>query len=195
MSPRAYSMNRRAAAVESTRKRIVQSAIDLYRRQGVLATTTEQVARRADVARATVLNHFGGSRGLTVAAVDAIADSLRVPGPAIFQSCTTAAARLRRLTLALFQLYDRSEPWYASLRSEINSVPALRKRERRFWGDTDVLYAAALGSLRRRRRLVATVVGLTNPATFGALKQAGLSTEEAADVVGELLGRFVEPAL
>jgi len=194
MSPRAYSMKRRSAAVESTRKRIVQAAIDLYRRQGVLATTTEQVAQLADVARATVLNHFGGSRGLTVAAVDAIADSLRVPGPAIFDGCTTAGSRLRRLTVALFQLYDRSEPWFASLRSEMDSVPALRKRERRFWADTDRLYAAALGPLRRRRRLLATVVGLTNPATFGALRQAGLSTEESAEVVGDLLGRFAEPA-
>lgn len=187
MSPRAYSMTRRAAAAGSTRDRILKAAIDLYRAQGVSATTVAQVAERADVARATVLNHFGGGEGLTAAAMETIAAELELPTAAIFDGAKDRSARLRRLTEALFDLYERSEPWFSILEPDVQSVPAMRRREQRFWSDTQRLYRAALGPLSRNRTMMATVAALTGPATFGAFKATGLSTAAAARVVGRLL--------
>ena len=53
--PRAYRLGKRATQKDSTRGRIVQAAIDLYTERGISQTSMQQVARRADVAPATVL--------------------------------------------------------------------------------------------------------------------------------------------
>jgi len=43
---------------EETRQKIIAAAMDLFRKQGVDATTMEQVAAEADVAKGTLYNHF-----------------------------------------------------------------------------------------------------------------------------------------
>jgi AcrR family transcriptional regulator len=185
-------MERRAAAADSTRLRILEAAIDLYRTQGMAATTVAQVAERADVARATVLNHFGPGDGLATAAIGRIASSLSLPTKAIFAGAISPPRRVRRLVEALYLLYERSEPWFSVLREDLKAVPAAVQGEQRFWAETQDLYQAALGRRGRNRRLLATVAGLTSPATFAALKGAGLSTTEAAKTVADLLATLVD---
>ncbi|MFC5142561.1 TetR/AcrR family transcriptional regulator [Actinomycetospora rhizophila] len=63
MSPRPYRLGERAVAVADTRRRIVGAARDLLCAGGPQASLDE-VARRADVARATVYQHFGSKLGL-----------------------------------------------------------------------------------------------------------------------------------
>ena len=180
-------MSVRAEAVESTRARIVEAAAELYRMKGITNTTVGEVAQRADVARATVLNHFGGRESLAKAAIERLVGSLDIPTPAIFEGSTGVPDRLRRLVSALYGLYDRSEPLFTAFRDELQKRGPLRRREKRFWGQIRPLYDAALGPQRRNRRLLSTVAGLTSPATLAALKAAGLSMHEAAEVVGDLL--------
>lgn len=192
MSPRAYSMARRSEAVESTREKILSAAVSLYREKGIRETTAGEVAERADVARATVLNHFGNGDALAAAAIETIVASLSLPSEAIFKATTGPAQRIRRLVAALFDLYDRGEPWFTAFGGDMRSVRALRRRERRFWKDLDRLYEIALGPRARNRRFRATVVGLTSPPTLGALRQAGLSTTEAASAVADLLVRQLD---
>jgi len=72
------------------------------------------------------------------------------------------------------------------------AIPALRRRERRFWEQIEPLYSAALGPPARNRRVRGVVVGLTSPGTLDALRQAGLSSTEAASAVGDLLAGMVD---
>ena len=192
MSPRRYAMERRAATVDSTRRRILDAALELYRTQGMARTTLGQVAERADVARATVVNHFGGSEGLATAAIESIATELDLPTLAIFQGATGAPDRVRRLVAAMFSLYERSDPWFTVLRDDIPKVPAAGRREKQFYSDVEKLYRTALGARSRSRRLVATVSALTSTDTFSALRTAGLSTRDAIEIVGDLLAGLVD---
>ncbi|MGE5544794.1 MAG: TetR/AcrR family transcriptional regulator, partial [Bacillota bacterium] len=43
---------------EETRQKIIAAAMDLFKKQGVDATTMEQIAAEADVAKGTLYNHF-----------------------------------------------------------------------------------------------------------------------------------------
>ena len=52
------AVGRRARKVQLSRDRIYESAISLFLESGFDATTMDQIAARADVARATVFNHF-----------------------------------------------------------------------------------------------------------------------------------------
>lgn len=64
MSPRQYRLGRREASVEQTRERILQAARSLFSEAGFHAASLDQVAARADVARATVYHHFSSKLGL-----------------------------------------------------------------------------------------------------------------------------------
>lgn len=186
-------MDRRAATAAATRERILEATVWLYRQQGLGATTIEQVARRASVAPGTVIHHFGTARGLTAAALDRVALSLELPTTAIFAGVPSGGERLRRLVMALYAFYDRSSDWFRVLQAD-QSEAAYRDSEARFWASMSALYDAALGDIEPDPTVRATVVGLTGPATYIALRQAGLATGAASAVVGEMLARLVDEA-
>src|SRR5918911_4824363 len=69
MSPRDYRLGRRAEAIEQTRQRILAAARELLVRDDYRSTSVDEVARVADVARATVYYQFGSKAGLLEAVV------------------------------------------------------------------------------------------------------------------------------
>ena len=64
VSPRAYRLRAAAAAVADTRGRVVRAARELFSEGGFHRAPIDEVARRADVARATVYYQFGSKLGL-----------------------------------------------------------------------------------------------------------------------------------
>jgi AcrR family transcriptional regulator len=90
MSPRPYRLGSRAESIEQTRGRIIAAMRELLARDGDRSTSLEEVARVADVARATVYHQFGSKAGLLEAVVgdiqrragqSAVADALHVTDP------------------------------------------------------------------------------------------------------------------
>jgi AcrR family transcriptional regulator len=90
MSPRQYRLGIRTEAVEQTRRRIIDAAREALVRDGYRSTTLDEVARAADVARATVYYQFGSKAGLLEAVVAdierragqaAVADAVELPDP------------------------------------------------------------------------------------------------------------------
>jgi AcrR family transcriptional regulator len=183
----------RAEQTAATREDIIAAATELYRERGIAGTSIKDVGLRADVARATVLNHFGDRDALAGAVLDRIAESLAIPTKNIFDGARSTHERVRRLVAALFDFYDRSSPWFELFRGELESTPVLIQGEQRFWEGIQPLYVDALGPLAHDRLIYSTILGLTNPSTLGALRKSGLSLGEAsstiADVLAELLNR------
>ncbi len=64
MSPRPYRLGARTAAVAETRERVVAAARGVFAEGGFHRSAVDEVARRADVARATVYHQFGNKLGL-----------------------------------------------------------------------------------------------------------------------------------
>jgi AcrR family transcriptional regulator len=69
MSPRPYRLGKRAEGIEQTRERILDATRDLLVRDGYRSTSLDEIARTADVARATVYYQFGSKAGLLEALV------------------------------------------------------------------------------------------------------------------------------
>jgi AcrR family transcriptional regulator len=69
MSPRQYRLGKRAVTVEQTRDRIINATRELLAREGYPQASVDEVARVADVARATVYYQFGSKKGLIEAVV------------------------------------------------------------------------------------------------------------------------------
>lgn len=70
-------IDRRTRRKQQTRERIVDAAIELFIAQGYDATTVDQIAAAADVARGTFFNHFPGKEDVTHAWIDRRRDELR----------------------------------------------------------------------------------------------------------------------
>ena len=64
--------SRRLDYSESTRKALVDSAIELFTKQGYAATSLDAVARRARLTKGALYHHFSGKQALFEAAFDVV---------------------------------------------------------------------------------------------------------------------------
>jgi AcrR family transcriptional regulator len=98
--PTARTEARRA----EVRERIVRAALELVRRGGYRAASVAAVASRAGVATGTVYRHFPSKSELIAEVfrvasqheVNAVADAMRAPGPAVDRIATAVAVFARR---------------------------------------------------------------------------------------------------
>ncbi|MFC4911218.1 TetR/AcrR family transcriptional regulator [Actinomadura gamaensis] len=74
MSPRPYRSDRRAAAAEETRRRVLAAAREHLSGTGMTRLSVDAVAKAADVSRQTVYNAFGSKSGLLEALFDSLAE-------------------------------------------------------------------------------------------------------------------------
>ena len=184
--PRSYSMERRSTQVAETRERILGAALELFSERGAQGTTLNELARRADVSPTTVSNHFNTQESLIEAVVERMVLEIRIPDGSIFVGIRSVTARLRILTKSMFVFYERTMHWFDLLGAELVEVPALARAQAAFWRSIHQLYVQALAG-SEDALLAKTTAGLLHPGTFGALKTAGMSVDEAAAVVADLL--------
>ncbi|MBM3934495.1 MAG: TetR/AcrR family transcriptional regulator [SAR202 cluster bacterium] len=169
--------------------------MDLYREQGIRLTSAHDVARRADVATATVLNHFSTTDKLVEAALARVLDELQLPTGTIFSEAESPRERVMRLVPAMFAFYDRSDAWLEMYQREIGIVPALQDAEARVRQAVQALYTEALGPLLSHGHLGQTVFGLTSPVTLGAMRSTGLTLDGASAIITKILAGMVDEAL
>ncbi len=180
-------MDRRSEQVASTRERILDAATDLFGTRGIQGTSMLEVARRADVAPGTVLNHFDTAGALAEAVVARAIAAIQVPTAQIFDGARSRRERIRRLVAEMFAFYERSNPWFDLFRAELKIVPALQQAEQDFWAEVGNLFELALGPFLKDALLRGTAFGLVHPATLGALHEGGLSIEQSAEVISDTL--------
>jgi AcrR family transcriptional regulator len=179
-------MQRRAERVALTRERIVDAAVEVFAQRDARGTTMTEVARAADVATATVTNHFATPELLLQAVVDRLIAQIQIPDHSIFAGTRSTPARLRALTAAMFAFYERTNRWFAILGAEITDVPVLAKADAQFRDAIQGLYAQALTGVDDDT-VGKAVAGLVHPATYTALRQAGLTVDQATDLVADAL--------
>ncbi len=186
MAPRAYRLQKRAEAVDSTRRRIVDAVVELHGEKGILATSWEEIARRADVAPATVYRHFPTLDELVPACGGRIMQITAPPTPAIFTGLETLQERLAALVHGLFDFYERADRFLAMARCEADKVPALaaglREQDDAHLG----LVREALGSPAGDGEAVQIARALTDFFTWKAFSSTGMASG-AAGIVSDLL--------
>jgi len=190
--PRRYSLGRRAAPKAETRDRIVAAALAIYRDHGLAGASNLAIARAADVAPATIRNHFPDPGDLTRAVFAAMLTAIEIPTPAIFDGLQTMRDRVTRLARELASFYERSEPWWRAYEREPELINAWAGGVDQYYADIERLMRAALGDLGSDDRSVAVVASVIGPPTFFALRARGLSSDEAVDLCLELARPWLE---
>ncbi|HEY4871212.1 MAG TPA: helix-turn-helix domain-containing protein [Candidatus Dormibacteraeota bacterium] len=191
MAPRKYLMDRRAAASEATRQRVIEAASALHAEQGVAATRWADIAERADVALGTVYRYFPSYDELIPACTGFGLARLEPPTPDIFKRATSVGGRIATLLRESFSFWERAYPWMRHSECDRRTIPAVqafhRRQDTRFEG----LVRTALGPLARRRRVVDATVNLSGFSSWAAFHDRGVSTTEAAALVTEILARWL----
>jgi AcrR family transcriptional regulator len=165
---------RRTERARRTRAAILTAAGDLFSEQGYLATTIEQIAQRADVARPTVFTAVPGgkpqllkeARDLALAGDD---EPVPIPQRSWFlqaMSQTDPRALLRRQASNWRMMHEREARLELALEAAAASDPVLRD-----------LYAEALRQRWNGCRLVVGYVDRLSALT------TGLEADRAADTV------------
>ena len=190
--PRSYDLGRRAAPKADTRQRIVAAALEIYRDRGYSGASNLAIAKAADVAPATVRNHFPEPEGLARAVFDALLGELRVPTAATFDGIAGLGDRVERLARELAAFYERSAPWWRLYEREHELITVWGGGVDQYYADVDALIRAALGQLGTDERSVAVLAAVVGPPTFFALSGRGLSSDAAVELTLELVLPWLE---
>ena len=190
--PRPYKLGRRAVPKATTRSRIISAALAIYRDHGLAGASNLAIAKAADVAPATVRNHFPDPADLARAVFEALLVELRIPDPAIFDTAPDLAARVSRLAGELASFYERSEPWWRAYEREPELISAWSGGVAEYYADIERLMQAALGELSADELSVAVIASVIGPPTFFALRGRGLSSDDAVRLSLELVLPWLE---
>lgn len=184
--PRRYRLRARAAKVEETRRRIVAASTALHAEQGILATSYEQIARRAGTSPATVYRHFPSLDEL----LPACAQTVHVLRPLTleqaadtFRGLRGLELRLRALVVGTCECYARDAGWLHAAHREAGLFPALQEIVRVQRDNLHLLAAAALDGSGAGERTVRVVAALVDFPVWQSLRDAGLGEGEAADQI------------
>ena len=190
--PRRYTLGRREGPKADTRARIVDAAVAIFRDRGMAAASNLAVAKAADVAPATVRNHFPGPRDLSDAVFQQVLGRLAPPTPAIFEGVAELPARIRRLAAELAEFYARSDVWWRAYQREPELIEAWAGGVDRYYRDIDGLMRAALGDLADDETALSVVAAVIGPPTFFALQARGASSDAAVDLTVALVVPWLE---
>jgi AcrR family transcriptional regulator len=173
MSPRQYQMGKRSEQVAESRRRVLDAARALLRdSDSYTAFTVDAVAKRADIARATVYYQFGSKTGLLEAVCDDIAEAGQMSGlaGAFTQADPETALREFVTVFGRFWAADRVVMRrlraLAALDPEVETVIAARDARRR--AGLTVL-ASRLGDAAADSEIVRVLYTLTSFETYDTL--------------------------
>lgn len=175
---RKYELKARAERQRETRDRIAAAAAALHEEEGVARTTVAEIARRADVSRLTVYNHFADlSELLPACSAHYMA---RHPFPDVDDALAAKDPRERvRMVLALtYAWFRETEPMFGKLFSDRATVPELDRFMAREFDRMQAELADALtAALPERRALIRLALDFW---TWRRLSAEGLDDTAAA---------------
>lgn len=192
MSPRQYQMGKRREQVAESRRRALDAARALLRdSESYTAFTVDAVAKRADMARATVYYQFGSKTGLLEAVCDDIAEAGQMSGlaGAFTQQDPEAALREFVVVFGRFWAADRTVMRrlraLAALDPEVEVVISSRD-DRRRTGLT-VLASRLNGASAQDSELVRVLYTLTSFETYDALAGPDENLTDVVPLVADLV--------
>jgi AcrR family transcriptional regulator len=183
-------MDKRKAAVEETRRRILEATLALHIEKGIFGTSWQDIAHRADVSVGTVYKHFPSLDELVPACGELMYAITRPPSledaPRIFAGTDSLEERLGRLISELFDFYERGAP-YIETDFQERRLPAVAEWEAYMRATIAGLVREALAPAGPDERTVQAVSALLDFSTFKSFLDRDIPKELAAKTMNEAL--------
>jgi len=189
---RSYELRERARRQAETRRRIIEATVALHEEKGPAATTVAEIARRADVSRLTVYNHFPTDGDLYAACQRHYFTLTPRPdlGPAL--ALADGGARVRAVLERLYRSYRRQEPMTSKVLRDRGSLPALDDLLSRTLDSGQAMLADTLldglaADRATRKRARAAIALALDFSTWQRLTRERLNDRDAAGLMAELV--------
>jgi AcrR family transcriptional regulator len=183
-------MDKRRAAVEETRQRILEATLALHSEKGVFGTSWQDIARRADVSVGTVYKHFPSLEELVPACGELMYAITRPPSledaPRIFATASSLEERLGRLVDELFGFYERGAS-YIETDFQERRLPAVQEWEEHMRATVAGLVREALMPVRPAEATVQAASALLDFFTFKSFLDRGITKERAARNINQVI--------
>ncbi|HEX2182478.1 MAG TPA: TetR/AcrR family transcriptional regulator [Rubrobacteraceae bacterium] len=190
MAPRRYTMGKRRAAVEETRRRILEATLALHSEKGIFGTSWQDIANRADVSVGTVYKHFPSLDELVPACGELMYAITRPPSledaPDIFDGASSLEERLGRLVSELYGFYERGAR-YIETDFQERRLPSVQEWEAYMRETVAGLVREALIPTGSDERTVETVSALLDFSTFKSFLERDIQREQAEQIMNEML--------
>jgi AcrR family transcriptional regulator len=190
---RPYQLRARADAMDRTRARITQAAIELHGSIGPAATTMSAVAERAGVTRATLYRHFPNEEILFRACSAEWRSANPSPDPAHWATISEPYQRHATALPALYGWYRSSEAMRANLLRDLAVLPVAIRTGIETYPRT-VAEVLDTGWPRRSRLRRAAIGHGVAFETWQSLAHEGLTDSEAAQLIIGLVTRAEQDA-
>jgi AcrR family transcriptional regulator len=185
-------MSGRAAAVEQTRRRILEATMAEHAERGILATSIQDVARRADVAVGTVYRHFPTLEELVAACGALSFEMLPLPSPeevvARFHGARSRGERVERLVDAVAGVYAPAAIAFLRVREARDELRPAAEGHAVLEGAIDSLVDEALRPLDTSAQQAAAVRSLLDARFWMTLLDRGLDGAAAHATLVTLVG-------
>ena len=122
-----YELKRRAERQQETRRRIIETAVELHRTYGPAQTTITDIARRAGVERKTVYNHFPDELALFKACSAHNRSLNPPPDPEGWTQIGDPEVRLRKALAEVYGYFRRNEQMIANATRDAQANANVRK--------------------------------------------------------------------
>jgi AcrR family transcriptional regulator len=188
---RPYKLGKREATMAETRRRIVEGAASEYVENGIAATSMQMVARRADVAPGTVLNHFPDPDDLVRAVIFKWTEEVQLPGPDDIDADAPLAERLRALFTAVYGLYARTG-WIYQIMHTSADHPVLVEATRGWEASSGEMMNRALGTAAGRADNLRIVATFIDPRVWDVFSSNGMPLERIAEMASIMTHHWIE---
>jgi len=183
-------MDKRRAAVEETRQRILEATLALHSEKGIFGTSWQDIAQHADVSVGTVYKHFPSLDELVPACGELMYAITRPPSledaPQIFAEAHSLEERLKRLISELFDFYERGAS-YIETDFQERQLPAVQEWEA-YWRVTiEGLAREALHPVQPDQGTVQAVGALLDFSVFKSFAERGIPKEQTMKTMSEVL--------
>src|SRR5215217_4068063 len=189
--------NKRKAAVEETRQRILQATLALHSEKGIFGTSWQDIAQHADVSVGTVYKHFPSLDELVPACGELMYAITRPPSledaPQIFARARSFEERLERLVEELFGFYERGAS-YIETDIQERRLPMVQEWEAHMRATIAGLAREALHPIGPDEDTVQAVSALVDFSTFKSFVDRDIQKEQAAKTINEVLLCWIDGA-
>ena len=183
-------MDKRKAAAEETRRRILEATLALHSEKGIFGTSWKDIAQRADVSVNTVYKHFPSLDELVPACGELMYAITRPPAledaPRIFAGASSLEERLGRLVEELFGFYERGAT-YIETDFQERRLPEVREWEAYMRATLAGLVREALLPAGPDEGTVQTASALLDFSTFKSFVDRDVPKERAAQAINEVI--------
>lgn len=194
MARRRYRMDKRAEALEETRRRILEATMSVHDEQGMVDASWEEIARRAGVSLSTIYRHFTSNDELVDACGRLTFEEFPPPGEGDRRpESEDPTERVRWLIDEVCGYWETTHPMMTLVRRDIHRSESVARGADRIFTGVDNAIALALGNVGEDTRK--TVRALLDDRTWTALVDAGLTSREAKSKLQRLVSEEVERGL